>query len=117
MKPIPFTAIQFDTLSHSEHRGEQGASRWNTLQLEGLRIRRVLYEPGYLADHWCQKGHIVYCAKGSIESELQSGEKSVLTAGMCYVVSDNSSSHRSYSEHGADLLIIDGDFLNIPIGV
>jgi quercetin dioxygenase-like cupin family protein len=115
MKPLPFQTIQFNAQTYSEHKGEQGISHWNTLQLEGLRIRRVVYEPGYLADHWCLKGHIVYCVKGSIESELQTGEKSILTEGMCYVVSDNMSSHRSYSEHGAELLIIDGDFLNIPI--
>ncbi|MFM9986732.1 MAG: DHCW motif cupin fold protein [Flavobacteriales bacterium] len=115
MKAIPFKTIQFDTQTHSEHKGEQGLAIWNTLQLEGLRIRRVIYEPGYLADHWCQKGHIVYCVKGSIENELQTGEKSLLNAGMCYVVSDDMSSHRSFSEHGAELLIVDGDFLNIPI--
>ncbi len=71
----------------------------------------VTYSPGYLADHWCKKGHIVHCLEGGFISELENGEVFSLTAGMSYIVSDNASSHRSVSEKGVKLLIMDGEFL------
>ena len=77
----------------------------------GLRLRVVEYSAGYVADHWCKKGHIVYCLEGSFVSELQNGESFSLGKGMTYIVSDNLSSHRSSSKEGVKLLIIDGEFL------
>jgi hypothetical protein len=64
-----------------------------------------------LADHWCQKGHITHCLEGEFTTELQTGEKIRLRKGETYVVSDELSSHRSFSENGVRLLIVDGDFL------
>jgi hypothetical protein len=72
----------------------------------------VEYSPGYLADHWCQKGHIVHCLEGAFDSELKDGQSFHLTEGMTYVVSDDLSSHRSSTNVGVKLLIIDGDFLS-----
>ncbi|MBE0655662.1 MAG: DHCW motif cupin fold protein, partial [Bacteroidales bacterium] len=109
---IPFQVIDWDKTDKSEHPGEIGTSYWHTIQLPGLRIRIVEYSPGYLADHWCNKGHIVHCLEGKFISELQNGESFSLSKGMTYIVSDNISSHRSISEEGVKLLIIDGDFLN-----
>ncbi|MGV2482002.1 UNVERIFIED_CONTAM: DHCW motif cupin fold protein, partial [Salmonella enterica subsp. enterica serovar Weltevreden] len=74
-------------------------------------IRKVDYSAGYLADHWCRKGHIVHCLEGEFVSELENGETVTLSKGMTYVVSDELSSHRSVSAQGVQLLIIDGDFL------
>ena len=71
----------------------------------------VDYSPGYMADHWCQKGHIVHCLEGEFNSELESGETFILSKGMTYIVSDNLSSHRSFTKNGVKLFIIDGDFL------
>jgi hypothetical protein len=71
----------------------------------------VEYSAGYLADHWCKKGHIVHCLEGEVCSELESGGKTMLTKGMTYVVSDDLSSHRSSTVDGVKLLIVDGDFL------
>jgi hypothetical protein len=76
-----------------------------------LRIRIVEYSKGYLADHWCQKGHIVHCLDGEFVNEQQDGRKTVMRRGMTYVVSDGASSHRSRAELGARLMIVDGDFL------
>ena len=84
-----------------------------TMQFEGLRLRIVEYSKGYLADHWCKLGHIVHCLEGEFISELENGERFILTKGMTYIVSNDLSSHRSYSENGVKLLIIDGDFLNV----
>ena len=71
---IPFQVIQWDKISKEEHRGENGTSFWQTVERPGLRLRIVEYSPGYLADHWCKKGHIVYCLEGSFVSELQNAE-------------------------------------------
>ncbi len=103
--------IDWNKVEKTEHRGETGFATWQTIQFPGLRIRMVNYSKAYMADHWCQKGHIVYCLEGEFESELKSGEKFILSQGMSYVVSDEMSSHRSISEVGVKLIIIDGDFL------
>ncbi len=86
---------------------------WQTLQFEGLRIRMVEYSKGYVADHWCTKGHIVHCLEGDFVSELSNGQQFILAKGMTYVVSDELSSHRSTTVDGVKLLIIDGDFLKL----
>jgi hypothetical protein len=108
---ISYQAIDWTNFPRVEYRGESGTSFWRTLQLPGLRIRIVEYGRGYLADHWCQKGHIVHCLKGEFVNEQQDGESTVMRQGMTYVVSDQASSHRSRTETGATLLIVDGDFL------
>jgi quercetin dioxygenase-like cupin family protein len=111
MSKIPFEIIDWNKISKEEHKGTTGTSFWQIVQHEGLRVRMVEYSKGYLADHWCQKGHIVHCLEGEFISELEGGEKSRMKKGMTFLVSDNLSSHRSYSENGVKLLIIDGDFL------
>lgn len=113
MSNIPFQTINWDNIPKEEHPGETGTSWWQVLQLPGLRIRIVEYSTGYLADHWCQKGHIVHCLEGAFESEMATGEVFRLGKGMTYVVSDELSSHRSVSKEGVKLLIIDGDFLKL----
>ena len=113
---IPFQTIDWSAVPRTEHKGESGTAYWQTIQFPGLRIRIVEYSKGYMADHWCKKGHIVHCLDGEFVSELQNGEKSFLTKGMTYVVSDEMSSHRSVSNEGVKLMIIDGDFLQPVIG-
>ena len=112
MSNIPFQTIDWDKIPKTEHNGKSGKAFWQTFQIDGLRIRLVEYSAGYLADHWCKKGHIVHCIEGEFTSELETGEKFLLTKGMTYVVSDNLSSHCSSTKNGVKLLIIDGDFLN-----
>ena len=109
---IPFQTIDWSLIPKTEHKGESGVAYWQTLQFPGLRIRVVEYSPGYVADHWCEKGHIVYCLEGEVVNEQRNGPSSTLTRGMSYVVSDALSSHRSVTTQGVKLLIIDGDFLN-----
>ncbi len=108
---IPFQIINWENTAKTTHPGTTGTAFWQTLQFKGLRVRVVEYSKGYLADHWCQKGHIVYCLEGSFTTELQDGQNFNLTVGMSYIVSDDLSSHRSITETGVKLLIIDGDFL------
>ncbi len=110
---IQFHVTDWSCVEKSNHRGETGTASWRTLQLGSLRIRVVEYSKGYKADHWCKKGHILYCLDGELTTELQDGRTFVLKKGMSYQVSDDLSSHRSITENGATLLIIDGGFLNI----
>ena len=111
MSNIPFQKIEWTSIEKIEHTGDYGFADWQTVQLNGLRIRLIELSNEYLADHWCQKGHIVHCLEGEFISELSTGEKINLTEGETYVVSDDLSSHRSFSKDGARLLIVDGDFL------
>jgi len=111
MSNIPFQTIDWTSIEKIEYKGETGVASWQTVQFDGLRVRLVEYSNGYKADHWCQKGHIVFCLDGEFISELSTGEEIILTKGQTYIVSDELSSHRSVSTNGVKLLIIDGDFL------
>ena len=112
-KNIPFQTIDWSNIEKTQHKGERGFATWQTVEFEGLRIRIVNYSKNYFADHWCEKGHIVYCLEGEVINELKDGKKSILTAGMSYVVSDDLSSHRSITKNGVKLMIVDGDFLKL----
>jgi hypothetical protein len=108
---IPFHIINWETIPKTEYTGETGVAYWQVVQYPGLRIRIVEYSRGYMADHWCQKGHIVHCLKGEFISESEDGNEFRLTEGSTYIVSDGMSSHRSYTKNGVKVMIIDGDFL------
>ncbi|EDM65696.1 hypothetical protein PE36_09773 [Moritella sp. PE36] len=110
---IPFQTIDWQSVPKTEHAGTTGTAYWQTMQFDGLRIRYVEYSENYKADHWCEKGHIVYCLKGEVINELKDGTQSTLSEGMSYIVSDDLSSHRSITKEGVHLLIIDGDFLKL----
>jgi len=111
MSPIPFQKIDWNSIERIEYQGDTSVAFWQTVQKEGLRIRLVEYAKGYLADHWCQKGHIMHCLEGEFITELEGGEKIRFSKGETFVVSDDLSSHRTFSENGVKLFIIDGDFL------
>jgi len=107
MAGIPFGITNWSKVEQTEHKGERGFAYWRTQQFGSIRVRMVEYTPGYLADHWCGKGHIILCMEGELHSELQDGRKFTLTPGMSYQVADNAEPHRSYSESGAKLFIVD----------
>ena len=111
MYTIPFTNIDWNEIQKTEHRGNTGMAYWQTINLDGLRVRLVEYTEGYLADHWCEKGHIVHCLEGEFISEMADGMTFLLKKGMTYIVSDDLSVHRSKTGTGVKLLIIDGGFL------
>jgi len=104
---LPFEVFDLEALTPEPHAGVTGHAEWKTVTKGNVRIRLVEYSPGYLADHWCEKGHAVYVLEGEFESELQDGRKFKLGKGMCYLVADRAEAHRSYSEHGVKLLIVD----------
>lgn len=107
IRDIPFQAFDLENIVPEPHTGLQGSATWKTVTKGNVRIRIVEYTPGYLADHWCEKGHAVFVLEGAFESELRDGRKFSLTKGMCYLVADNTDAHRSYTEKGVKLLIVD----------
>jgi len=110
---IPFQITNWENIPRQEHKGETGVAHWQTLQLGDLRIRMVEYSKNYKADHWCEKGHLIYCIEGEMTTELSDGKEFNMTVGMTYQVSDDLSSHRTYSKEGVKLFIVDGAFLKL----
>lgn len=108
---IPFRLTDWSSIPAIEHPGETGMAYWRTLEFGTLRVRMVEYTPNYLADHWCQKGHILYVISGVLNTELENGDVFQMIPGMSYEVSDGLSSHRSHTKDGATLFIVDGAFL------
>ena len=107
IRDIPFETTDWSALPVTEHPGTTGIARWRTRQLGDVRVRMVEYSPGYVADHWCEKGHIVLCLEGELHTELSDGRRFTLTTGMSYQVADGASSHRSSAPAGARLFIVD----------
>lgn len=105
---LAFTATSWDEVPATRHAGESGHALWKTLDIGDIRIRVVEYTPGYVADHWCDRGHIIYVLEGELISELKDGRVSILTKGMGYQVSDfGDAAHRSSTKTGAKLFIVD----------
>jgi hypothetical protein len=104
---IPFGITDWQRLEATEHQGETGVAHWRTRQFGTIRVRLVDYSPGYLADHWCGKGHILFCVAGELETELADGRVFRLAPGMSYQVADNAEPHRSRTATGATLFIVD----------
>lgn len=103
-----FTVTDWDVVEPVEYPGEIGNAVWRTAMMGDARIRRVDYSPGYLADHWCDRGHVLFVLSGELVCELADGQMLKLTAGMSYHVSDyGSPAHRSKTETGASLFIVD----------
>jgi len=107
MTDIPFGTTDWSTIEPTEHRSEQGTAHWRTRHFSDIRVRMVEYSAGYRADHWCSKGHILLCLKGELHTELADGRRFVLRPGMSYQVADQAEPHRSSTESGATLFIVD----------
>ena len=107
MAGIPFATTDWSAIEPTEHKGERGIAYWRTRQFGTIRVRLVEYTPGYLADHWCEKGHILFCLEGELHTELRDGRQYVLQAGMSYQVADGTEAHRSSTTVGARLFVVD----------
>ncbi|TVO58537.1 DHCW motif cupin fold protein [Denitromonas halophila] len=104
---IPFGTTDWSSIPVTTHAGVNGVAYWRTCHFGDLRIRMVEYSPGYLADHWCSKGHILLCLEGELHTELEDGRRFVLRPGMSYQVADNAEPHRSSAATGAKLFVAD----------
>jgi hypothetical protein len=104
---IAFGITDWSQVERVEYRGATGSAFWRTRQFGAIRVRLVEYTPDYLADHWCSKGHILFCVSGILHTELQDGRKFTLQPGMSYQVGDDAEPHRSFTDVGATLFIVD----------
>lgn len=104
---IPFGITDWSTIDKTEHKGEHGVAYWRTQNFGSIRVRMVEYSAGYLADHWCSKGHILLCIGGELSTELDDGRIFILKTGMSYQVADHAEAHRSSTISGAKLFIVD----------
>lgn len=104
---FPFTITDIESLAPDIHDGISGTAEWRVMMRDNIRIRIVTYSKNYFADHWCSKGHIIYCVEGEMTTELKDGRKFDLKKGQVYTVGDNSDAHRSFSENGCTLFIVD----------
>ena len=104
---VPFCTIDWSTVTPTIHTGITGEAYWRTFEMGNIRVRMVEYTPGYLADHWCSRGHVLLVIEGELVTELDDGRKFILTPGTNYQVADNVSKYRSYTEKGAKLFIVD----------
>ncbi|MBE0626202.1 MAG: DHCW motif cupin fold protein [Burkholderiales bacterium] len=107
MTGIPFATTDWSKIAPVEYKGERGVAYWRTRQFGAIRVRLVEYAPGYVADHWCSKGHILFCLEGELHTELEDGRRYVLQPGMSYQVADGAEAHRSSTSAGAKLFVVD----------
>jgi len=104
---VPFTSIDWSKATVTEHPGETGKAIWRTIELGNVRVRIVEYSAGYLADHWCSRGHVIHVLEGMLITELGDGRVITTAAGSTYIVEENGAPHRSGAVDGAKLFIVD----------
>jgi hypothetical protein len=107
MKGFPFEITDWSKIEPEVHAGETGVATWRVRKFGDIRVRMVEYSPGFFADHWCEKGHIVLCVEGEFTTEHKDGETHLLTPGMSYQVADGAEPHRSFTKTGTKLFIVD----------
>jgi hypothetical protein len=101
LENIPFQRIDWSAVVPTRHAGETGVATWRTREVGNVRVRLVEYSAGYVADHWCER------LSGELVTELRDGRTVVCKAGDGYIVADDDGAHRSRSEAGATLYIVD----------
>lgn len=104
---VPFMTTDWSKIAPTEYPGEQGKALWRTLEVGNVRVRMVEYTPGYIADHWCSRGHVLLILEGELVTELKDGRKFNMVPGMSYQVASDAEPHRSSTQSGAKLFIVD----------
>jgi len=107
IKAFPFQTVNWELMEKEEHKGITGTASWRIFNMGEIRVRMLEYSANYLADHWCHKGHVIYCVEGEMETELEDGRKFILSKGMSYQVGDKTDAHRSSSKNGCILFVVD----------
>ncbi len=111
MSAIPFNTTDWSAITPTRHAGDVGEALWRTQHFgpddNRIRVRMVEYTPGYVSDHWCSKGHVLFCLEGELETTLEDGRIFMLKPGMSYQVADGAEPHRSRTIPGAKLFIVD----------
>ena len=105
---VPFCTTDWSNIEPAEHKGEKGTSFWRTFEAGNIRVRMIEFSPGYKADHWCGRGHVLFVLEGELISELKEGGKFKLDSGMSFQVADDDDNpHRVFTEKGAKVFVVD----------
>ncbi|MEO7767841.1 MAG: DHCW motif cupin fold protein [Ferruginibacter sp.] len=104
---FPFQLLDWSAIEFVTHKGTTGFAVWKVFMMNETRIRLVEYSANYSANHWCNKGHVIYCIEGDMRTTLADGRNYLLSAGISYIVGDQNESHKSESKHGCKLFIVD----------
>lgn len=104
---VPFATTDWGKVEPTTHPGETGVALWRTVEVGNIRVRMVEYSAGYLADHWCSRGHVLLVLEGELTTELQDGRSFVMKPGVSYHVADGAAPHRSRTATGATLFVVD----------
>ena len=107
IEDVPFCRVDWQSLEPAVHNGISGEAYWRTFEQGNVRARLVEYTPGYLADHWCKRGHVMFVLEGELNTELDDGRIFTMRAGSGYVVADDINPHRSSTPTGVKLFIVD----------
>jgi hypothetical protein len=107
IEDVAFCTTDWARVPATTHLGETGTARWRTLEIGNIRVRMVEYTPGYRANHWCSRGHVLLVLEGELVTELADGRRVVLPAGSSYQVAEGAEPHRSETATGAKLFIVD----------
>lgn len=105
---LPCGAIDWTASPATAHPGETGVATMRSRSFGDIQLRLVDYSAGYLADHWCDKGHILFVVRGALTIQHRDGNRCEVAPGMTWHVADDGApSHRVFSEQGAQVFIID----------
>jgi quercetin dioxygenase-like cupin family protein len=107
IQDVPFSTIDWSKLKPTVQPDKNGDVISRTFEMGNIRVRMVEFPPGYQADEWCSKGHVVYVLEGDLVTELADGQKIISTAGTSFIVADDHGSHRGSTKKGVKLLIVD----------
>ncbi len=107
IQDVPFMTTDWAQVPETKHPGETGSASWKTIESGNIRVRMVEYTPGYLADHWCSRGHVLFVLEGELVTELKDGRQYILRSGMSYQVATDAEPHRSSTSQGVKLFIVD----------
>src|SRR5262245_51372196 len=108
LENLPIGSIDWSRVPPVIQRGETGTSTARTRDFGDITLRLVAYSPGFKADHWCAKGHIVYVISGCVVIEHEDKTRTVLSPNTSWHAPDEAiPRHRVLCEAGATLFIVD----------
>ena len=107
IEQVPFGVTDWASVPSTEHPGETGVACWRTIETGNVRVRMIEYSPGYVADHWCSRGHVLLVLSGELDTDLKDGRSFTLRPGQSYQVADGEEPHRSRTAGGATLFVVD----------
>lgn len=81
IQDVPFCTVDWSEIPSTKHLGVTGEAYCCTFEMGYIRVRMVEYTPGYSADNWCKRGHVLLVLEGELVTELNDGKKYSLTPG------------------------------------